>query len=254
GNTVLFTDEWGGGVAPLCQATYKYEWGADAIFTRDGTELTLAGYYKLPAPQTALENCVAHNGSLVPVPGRDIMVQSWYQGGVSVLDFTDPTDAFEIAFFDRGPIDPNQMQLAGFWSTYWYNGAIYGSEIGRGLDVFDLQPSEHLTENELAAAKLVQRDQFNAQTQRSFDWPADPVVAHALLDQLARDGDVPASRVDAMRAELDRVSELSGGQRRDGFAGMAEEVAALAGGAAGGSADAERLHLLAETLGELAGG
>ena len=226
GETVLFTDEWGGGGAPRCLPTDKYEWGADAIFTRDGHDLSLAGYYKLPAPQTELENCVAHNGSLVPVPGRDIMAQSWYQGGVSILDFTNPANPYEVAYFDRGPIDGSQMQLAGFWSSYWYNGAIYATEIGRGLDVFELTASEQLSENELAAAKLVQWEQFNPQTQKRIDWPADPVVAYALLDQLERaaDGDEDRAEVSSIRAEVERLSRLDGTERRDGFSALADEL------------------------------
>ena len=111
-------------------------------------------HYKMSAPQTETENCVAHNGSLIPVPGRDIFVQAWYQGGVSVVDFTDSANPVEIAFFDRGPIDTEELITAGYWSTYWYNGRIYGTEISRGLDVFEMQPSDFLTENEIAAALL----------------------------------------------------------------------------------------------------
>ncbi|MGD8496128.1 MAG: hypothetical protein PVF05_08025 [Gemmatimonadales bacterium] len=254
GSTVLFTDEWGGGAAPRCLATDDPKWGADAIFRRDGDALTLAGYYKLPAPQTQTENCVAHNGSLIPVPGRDLMVQAWYQGGVSVLDFTDPAAAREIAYFDRGPYDASQLLLGGYWSTYWYNGAIYGSEIGRGLDVFELEPTENLTENEIEAAKLVRWDRLNPQTQTRFSWPAEPVVAEALLDQLARESSLPASRVRAMRNELERLAQLeSSGRKRDGFSALAETAAGLAGEAPTGSNDARRLLLLADTFGGLAG-
>jgi hypothetical protein len=254
GSVVLFTDEWGGGSAPRCLASDDPKWGADAIFRRDRYELTLAGYYKLPAPQTEQENCVAHNGSLIPVPGRDLMVQAWYQGGVSVLDFTNPAAAREIAYFDRGPYDADQLQLGGYWSTYWYNGVVYGSEIGRGLDVFELQPTDDLTENEIAAAKLVRWDRLNPQTQTRFKWPAEPVVAEALLDQLARDSSLPASRVRAMRNELERLAALeSSGRKRDGFSALAETAAGLAGEAPTGSTDARRLLLLADTFGGLAG-
>ena len=149
-------------------------------------KLRFAGYYKLPAPQTDQENCVAHNGSLIPVPGRDIMAQAWYQGGVSVFDFTDPAAPFEIAFFDRGPLDAQQLITGGYWSTYWYNGHIYASEIARGLDVFKLSPSEHLSQNEINAAMLAYVDEFNPQLQRRVTWPAATVVAHAYVDQLAR--------------------------------------------------------------------
>ena len=152
---VIFTDEWGGGAAARCRASDRVEWGANAIFTLDQGRLQHRSYYKIPAPQTGTENCVAHNGSLIPVPGRDIMVQAWYQGGVSVFDFTDPDRPFEIAFFDRGPMSADDLVLGGYWSAYWYNGAIYGSEIGRGLDVFRLTPSEHLTQNEIDAALQV---------------------------------------------------------------------------------------------------
>ncbi|HEY7896018.1 MAG TPA: hypothetical protein VIC24_14045, partial [Gemmatimonadaceae bacterium] len=142
---LLFTDEWGGGTQPKCRATDPIDWGADAIFTLTDNTLTHTGYFKMPAAQTEDENCVAHNGNLVPVPGRDIMVQGWYQGGISVFDFTDSAKPVEIAFFDRGPIDATQLMTGGFWSAYWYNGQIYGSEIARGIDLFRLTPSEYLS-------------------------------------------------------------------------------------------------------------
>ena len=186
GTKVIFTDEWGGGVRPRCRATDLPNWGADAIFDIVDHKLQFASYYKMPAPQTDQENCVAHNGSLIPVPGRDIMVQAWYQGGVSVFDFTDSAKPVEIAYFDRGPIDPANLILGGFWSAYWYNGHIYGSEIARGLDVFRLTPSEYLSQDEIAAASAVHLDEFNAQLQPRLTWPATPVVARAYLDQLTR--------------------------------------------------------------------
>ncbi|MDA0379409.1 MAG: hypothetical protein O2899_07940 [Bacteroidetes bacterium] len=188
GTTVLFTDEWGGGNAPRCQGSDLPTWGANAMFKlRDG-RLSLAGYYKLPAPQTEFENCVAHNGSLIPVPGRDIKAQAWYQGGLSVFDFTDPSNAYEIAYFDRGPIstDPESRITGGYWSTYWYNGFIYGSEIVRGMDVLALQPSEHLSQNELDAAKLVVVGELNPQNQMQYAFPMHPTVAKAYIDQLVR--------------------------------------------------------------------
>ena len=156
GTKVLFTDEWGGGTRPRCRATDLPSWGADAIFDIVDRKLKFASYYKMPAAQTDTENCVAHNGALIPVPGRDIMAQAWYQGGVSVFDFTDSAHPVEIAFFDRGPLDAKQLITGGYWSTYWYNGSIYGSEIARGLDVFRLKSSEYLSQNEIAAATLVQ--------------------------------------------------------------------------------------------------
>jgi hypothetical protein len=190
GTTVLFTDEWGGGNAPRCMGSDLPTWGANAMFKlRDG-KLTLAGYYKLPAPQTEFENCVAHNGSLIPVPGRDIKAQAWYQGGLSVFDFTDPSNAYEIAYFDRGPIDTSEDSriTGGYWSTYWYNGFIYGSEIVRGMDAFALQPSEHLSQNEIDAAKLVMVGELNPQNQAQYSFPMHPLVAKSYVDQLVRAG------------------------------------------------------------------
>src|SRR5438876_3033009 len=186
GTKVIFTDEWGGGTRPRCRATDPPTWGADAIFDIVDRKLKFAGYYKMPAPQTEQENCVAHNGSLIPVPGRDIMVQAWYQGGVSVFDFSDGAKPVEIAFFDRGPIDGTPLITGGFWSAYWYNGHIYGSEIARGVDVFSLKPSEYLSQNEIDAASLIRFEQLNTQDQQRNVWPATPVVARADLDQLNR--------------------------------------------------------------------
>src|SRR5207253_5773348 len=134
GTKLLFSDEWGGGGQPRCRETDKKEWGADALFTIDNNKLTFHSYYKLPAPQTSNENCVAHNGSLIPIPGRDVMVQGWYQGGISVFDWTDVDHPKEIAFFDRGPLSDQRLIVGGSWSAYWYNGYIYSSEIARGFD------------------------------------------------------------------------------------------------------------------------
>ena len=214
GTKVLFTDEWGGGMAPRCRATDKMTWGADAIFYRAGNNLNPAGYYKLPVAQTEQENCVAHNGSLIPVPGRDIMVQAWYQGGVSVFDFTDPAHPKEIAFFDRGPMDSTKLMLGGDWSTYWYNGHVYASEIDRGLDVLDLQPSDQLSQNEINAAKLVHLDVFNPQNQPKLVWPASFVVARAYLDQLVREKGVASDRSAAVARDLTRAEKLKGASQR----------------------------------------
>jgi hypothetical protein len=248
GSTILFTDEWGGGGAARCQKGDDPKWGADAFFRLNEGAMTPAGYFKLPAAQTDKENCVAHNGSLIPIPGRDIFVQSWYQGGVSVIDFTDPSRPFEIAYFDRGPYDANQMLLGGFWSSYWYNGRIFASELGRGLDVFRLTPGEHLTQNEIDAAETVRVEEFNPQTQTRIHWPVDAKVARALLDQLARGKSVPADRVASMRAELDRVEKLTGSARQDGMSALSATATELAGQAKAGSADARRLEMLAGTL------
>jgi hypothetical protein len=195
GSKVVFTDEWGGGLGARCRPTDPNKWGADAIFNLSGDKLSLASYYKLPAAQGDTENCVAHNGSLVPVPGRDIEVQSWYQGGISVMDFTDAAHPVEIAYFDRGPIDPKTIVLGGFWSAYWYNGSIYGSEIARGLDVFDLTPTKFLTQNEIDAAKTVRVSELNVQNQQKIEWPAQLVVAKAYLDQLSRSQALPAKQI-----------------------------------------------------------
>jgi hypothetical protein len=177
GSVVLFTDEWGGGGRPRCQASDPREWGADAFYAVVDGELQYRGSYKLPAPQGDKENCVAHNGSIIPVPGRDIFVQAWYQGGVSVIDFTDPANPFEIAYFDRGPLDKDQLKTAGYWSAYWYDGRIYATEIARGIDVFELEPSDYLTAEEIAAAKAAryEGDLFNPQTQFPVTWPEEVV-------------------------------------------------------------------------------
>ena len=187
GSKVLFTDEWGGGSRPRCRAYDPLDWGADAIYDIVDGKLVFRAHYKMPAPQRETENCVAHNGSIVPVPGRDIFVQAWYQGGVSVIDFTDSSNPTEIAYFDRGPIDEEDLVTGGYWSTYWYRGRIYGTEITRGIDVFALLPSDFLTANEIAAAEVAdQGGLFNPQQQYPVTWPAEPVVALAYLDQLIR--------------------------------------------------------------------
>jgi len=207
GSKVVFTDEWGGGLGARCRPNDPNKWGADAIFDLKGDQLTFANYYKLPAAQGDTENCVAHNGSLVPVPGRDIEVQAWYQGGVSVMDFTDPSHPFEIAYFDRGPIDAKMLVLGGEWSAYWYNGYIYGSEIARGLDVFQLIPTKYLTQNEIDAAKTVQVDMLNVQNQQKFVWPSSLVVAKAYIDQLERAQALPVSRIAALRSAIQKAED-----------------------------------------------
>ena len=247
GTKVIFTDEWGGGGRPRCRASDPREWGANAIYDIVDGRLEYRNHYKLPAPQTDRENCVAHNGSLVPVPGRDIMVQAWYQGGISVFDFTDSANPVEIAYFDRGPIDSERLVMGGFWSAYWYRGYIYGTEIARGLDVLELLPSEHLTENEIAAAASVALAEFNAQQQRSIEWSPRPVVARAYLDQLGRTDTLSAARRTALSGLLDRAD---GTDTDTGLAAelvaAAEEVDGESEGATGRSQ--ERLRALAETL------
>jgi hypothetical protein len=207
GSKVVFTDEWGGGLGARCRPNDPNKWGADAIFRLNNEKLTFADYYKLPAAQGDTENCVAHNGSLIPVPGRDIEVQAWYQGGISVMDFTDPANPFEIAYFDRGPIDPKMLVLGGDWSAYWYNGYIYGSEIARGLDVFQLTPTKFLTQNEIDAAKTIQVAELNVQNQQKIEWPAKLVVAKAYVDQLSRSQSLPAKRITQLQKALRNADE-----------------------------------------------
>jgi uncharacterized protein (DUF305 family) len=209
GTKVIFTDEWGGGGRPRCRAQDPLTWGADAFYDIVDGKLQFRSHYKMSAPQTDTENCVAHNGSLIPVPGRDIFVQAWYQGGVSVVDFTDSANPIEIAYFDRGPIDTEELITGGYWSTYWYNGRIYGTEISRGLDVFEMQPSDYMTTNELAAASLeALKGTVNAQTQETVTWPAVPVVARAYQDQLLRDGEIDAAQSRELTQVLDRAERL----------------------------------------------
>ena len=221
---LLFSDEWGGGVAPRCRATDKPQWGADAMFTLANSVLTFQGYYKLPAVQTAVENCVAHNGNLIPVPGRDIMVQGWYQGGISVFDWTDAAHPMEIAYFDRGPMDSTKLQMAGSWSAYWYNGLIYSSEIARGLDVLELQPNALLSQNEIDAAKLVKVAYQNVQDQQHITWPASFVVARAYLDQLERSHGLAADRIGTARTALANAERATGAGRRTALTTLATQL------------------------------
>ena len=214
GKKVVYTDEWGGGLGARCRATDPNKWGANAIFRLNGNKLSFANYYKMPAAQGDSENCVAHNGSLVPVPGRDIKVQAWYQGGISVMDFTNPDNPVEIAYFDRGALDPNMLILGGFWSAYWYNGHIYGSEIARGLDIFELTPTENLTQNEIDAAKTVQVAELNVQTQQKIEWSGKLVVAKAYVDQLERSQTLPAAEIASIRQSI-QAAESSNMNKKD---------------------------------------
>jgi uncharacterized protein (DUF305 family) len=252
GTKVLFTDEWGGGSRARCRAFDPLTWGANAFYDIVDNKLEFRSYFKMPAPQTDQENCVAHNGSLVPVPGRDIFVQSWYQGGISVIDFTETANPVEIAFFDRGPIDSETLVMGGYWSAYWYNGVVYGTEIARGLDVFALTPSDQLSENELAAAILAGSEAlYNPQQQRRIEWPADPVVAHAYLDQLRRSDAIAAQQEQTLRTALDNAGRLLAGGTRD--AAAASQLASLASTLSADSARHEgnthsRYVRLAETV------
>jgi hypothetical protein len=248
GSKVVFTDEWGGGLGARCRANDPNKWGADAIFSLKDNKLAMASYYKLPAAQGDTENCVAHNGSLIPVPGRDIEVQGWYQGGISVMDFTDAAHPFEIAYFDRGPIDPKMLVLGGEWSAYWYNGSIYGSEIARGLDVFELTPTKFLTQNEIDAAKAVRVSELNVQNQQKIEWPAQLVVAKAYVDQLSRSQALPADRIVALQKAIQSAesSHMNKGKlgKLNKMAPSLEKSAITAKT----PADAARLHALADIL------
>jgi hypothetical protein len=248
GTKILFSDEWGGGGAPKCRATDPRNWGADAIFNIVNKKLVFQGYYKLPAVQTSFENCVAHNGSLIPIPGRDIMVQAWYQGGVSVFDWTDPKHATEIAFFDRGPSDSTRMGPGGSWSAYWYNGYIVSSEIACGLDIFELKPSALMSANEIAAAKTVKFDEFNTQGQPALVWPTTFVLARAYLDQLERSKGLSSSRIASARSALGSAEKATGGERRDALTQLATQL----DGDASGSSDGAKVHMLANTVRNLA--
>jgi LVIVD repeat-containing protein len=224
GTKLLFSDEWGGGSQPKCRKTDKPEWGADAIFTIGGRRMQFQSYYKMPAPQTSEENCVAHNGSLIPIPGRDVMVQAWYQGGLSVFDWTDPKHPKEIAYFDRGPVDASEMASGGYWSTYWYNGVIVGSEISRGLDIFELRPSGFISKNEIDAAKSVHLDYFNTQGQVKLVWPATYSLAGAYLDQLERSNGLDAGKIAVARKELAKAEKGSEAESRKVLAVLAARL------------------------------
>jgi hypothetical protein len=248
GTKILFSDEWGGGGSPKCRATDKMEWGADAIFTLENNKMVFHSYYKMPAAQTSLENCVAHNGSLIPVPGRDIMAQAWYQGGVSVFDWTDPAHPKEIAFFDRGPVDSTEMGNGGSWSSYWYNGVIVSSEISRGLDILELTPSPLLSQNEIDAAKSVRLEYFNAQQQPRFVWPATFALARAYVDQLERSKGLSADRIRATRKALTDAEQASGGARSDALGRLAQQLS----GDASASGDRAKVEKLATAVRDLA--
>src|SRR5262247_59170 len=248
GTKVVFTDEWGGGMGARCRPNDPNKWGADAVFRLKDNKLSFASYYFLFEDPGATENCVAHNGSLIPVPGRDIEVQAWYQGGVSVMDFTDADHPVEIAYFDRGPIDPKMLILGGDWSAYWYNGHIYASEIARGLDIFELSPSKFLTQNEIDAAKTVRVTELNVQNQQRIEWPNQLVVAKAYLDQLERSQALPTDQIAAARNAIQSAESSNLNQselaKLHGFAKSLKESASMPKSAV----DSKRLQALAEIL------
>jgi hypothetical protein len=248
GKKVVFTDEWGGGLGARCRANDPNVWGANALFRLSDNKLNFASYYKLPAAQGDSENCVAHNGSLLPVPGRDIKVQAWYQGGISLMDFTDADRPIEIAYFDRGPIDPKMLVLGGSWSAYWYNGHIYSSEIARGLDIFELTPTKYLTQNEIDAAKTVRVAELNVQNQEKIEWSRQLVVAKAYVDQLERSQSLPSARIADLRQAIQRT-ESSRMERKElgNLKSLAPSLEKSAGLTKSG-ADSARLKALAEIL------
>jgi hypothetical protein len=243
GTKILFTDEWGGGGQPKCRATDPKQWGADAIFTLDNGKMKFQSYYKMPAPQTIYENCVAHNGSLIPIPGRDVMVQAWYQGGISVFDWTDAAHPKEIAFFDRGPVDSTRLASGGEWSAYWYNGVIVGSEISRGLDILELTPSGLVSQNEIDAAKTVHLAELNVQGQPKYIWPPSFALARAYTDQLARSNCLPAGRITAIRQTLSSAEKAAGADRQTQLTQLGTQL----DGDANGSCDAPKVQKLAAT-------
>ncbi len=247
GTKILFSDEWGGGGAPKCRKADKPEWGANAIFSIVDGKMKFESYYKLPAAQTPQENCVAHNGSLIPIPGRDIMVQGWYQGGISVFDWTDPAHPREIAFFDRGPLDSTRMEMAGSWSVYWYNGVMVSSEIARGLDIYELVPSEFLSANEIDAAKTIRFEYFNAQGQPKFEWPASFSLAKAYLDQLERSKGLAPARITAVRNALGQAEAATAAARRTALT----QLGASLDRDVSGSSDAKKVELLAKAVRDL---
>jgi len=249
GTKILFSDEWGGGGQPKCRVTDKKEWGADAIFILADRKMQFQSYYKLPAPQTPQENCVAHNGSLIPIPGRDVMVQAWYQGGISVFDWTDAAHPKEIAFFDRGPVDSTRLASGGSWSVYWYNGVMVSSEIARGLDIFELTPSGLISQNEIDAAKTVHLDYLNVQGQPKLHWPPSFALARAYVDQLERSKGLESGRISAVRAALADAEKASGTARQDALTKLATEL----DGEAGGAGDVAKVRTLAGAVRQLAG-
>lgn len=249
GDKVVFTDEWGGGIGARCQATDPATWGANMIATIENRTMSGKSFHKLPSAQGPTENCVAHNGNIIPVPGRDLMVQAWYQGGISVMDFTDPAHPTEVAHFDRGPISAERLYVGGSWSAYWLNGRIYSSEIARGLDVLRLVPSDQLSAAEIAAAEAVMSETINPQTQTRVTWADTPDVAGAYLDQLTRSQGIQAELAGQVQAGIEQWR--GGGADRAGSAELSAALSEASGKATGVAAT--RLKALADLFGRRAG-
>ena len=258
---VVFTDEWGGGTAPNCQRTSMMEMGGNTTLTIQNGKMTQHAYFKLPSAQSPQENCVSHNGGLVPVPGRDIMVQGWYQGGVDMIDFTDPDHPYELAFFDRGPVDAPPAagdtagaisrargSIGGSWGAYYWNGLVYSSELARGLDILELLPTDKISANELAAAKLVHLDQYNPQSQPHIVWPAAFPVVRSYLDQLVRGNGLPSARTSAIGNALNAAERQNGSARKDALNKLASEVDRDVNGAK----DQKRVRAMSQAIKDLA--
>jgi hypothetical protein len=256
----LWTDEWGGGTGPMCQAGSIMELGGNTIIVEsaDNKKMVQHAYFKLPAAQTAQENCVSHNGGLIPVPGRDLYVQGWYQGGIDIMDFTNADHPFEIGYFDRGPIDPpadtskaserSRYTIGGSWGAYYWNGWIYSSELDRGFDVLELTPGPQLSANEIAAAKLVTMKEYNPQSQPKLVWPAAFVVVRSYLDQLVRNNGLAADRTTAISTALDAAEKKSGSARATALTTLAKQV----DGDANGATDAPRVKMMSGAIKQLA--
>ena len=265
GKKVVFTDEWGGGTSPMCQSNSMMEMGGNTILSIDDKgKYKQHSYFKIPTAQMAEENCVSHNGGLIPVPGRDIMVQGWDQGGVSVMEFTDPDKPKELAYFDRGSIDPprdvdaplptgpdgrpRRPSTGGSWGAYWWNGHIFSSELDRGFDIFELLPSDELSANEIAAAKLVKWSEYNPQSQPKIEWPAAFPVVRSYLDQLVRWNGLARDRTSAIATALDAAERQGGRARRTALNALAVQVDKDVAGAR----DPERVKAMSEAIKSLA--
>ena len=276
GKKIIMTDEWGGGTGPMCQAGSIMELGGNTIISlsQDAKKQTQRAYFKLPAAQSAEENCVSHNGGIIPVPGRDLYVQGWYQGGVDIMDFTDANHPTEIGYFDRGSIDPpppsdtargvelpgavaagrggaaarSRGTIGGSWGAYYWNGMIYSSELDRGFDIFELTPSARLSANEIAAAKLVTLKEFNPQSQPKYVWPAAFPVVRSYLDQLVRNDGLSSDKTSAIAKSLDAAEKQSGAARGTALTALAKQV----DGFASGAKDAARVRMLSGEIKRLA--
>jgi len=268
GKKLIQTDEWGGGTGPMCQASSMIELGGNTVITLDAKKKqTQRAYFKLPSAQAAEENCVSHNGGIIPVPGRDLYVQGWYQGGVDIMDFTNPDSTFEIGYFDRGSINPPKLidgpqpppgtpevrgggnTIGGSWGAYYWNGLIFSSELDRGMDILELTPSAQLSANEIAAAKLVRFTDYNPQSQPKMTWPPAFVVVRSYLDQLVRSSGLASARTAAISSALDMAEMKTGAARATALNALAQQV----GRDVAGARDGARVRTMAGEIRRLAG-